>query len=93
MARLKSTDAYGCPLAAETSPLAKLLLQREKLMTQITSGVMELDQPVLGRAQYRPMDEMLEALRILDGLIAGAGGAGVTATAKRCPIYPVVREY
>lgn len=88
---------YGCPpTSPEQAALDTLLKQRERLLTMITSGVLEIEQPVLGRTQYRSMAEMQEALRVLNGLIDGATPpATTTSDARRVrrPIYPVAREY
>lgn len=89
---------YGCPPATPAeAALDNLLQQRERLVTMMTSGVLEIEQPVLGRSQYRSMAELNEALRILDGLIGSAGGstgaAGSDYRRVRRPIYPVAKEY
>ena len=87
---------YGCPPGTPAeAALDSLLGQRERLMTMMTSGVLEIEQPVLGRTQYRSMAEMQEALRLLDGLISGATGTAAPVDQRRVrrPIYPVAREY
>lgn len=86
---------YGCPPAtAEEAALNALLKQRERLLTLMTSGVAEIEQPQLGRTQYRSIEEMQVALRQVDDLIAQlGGGAGAAAGVRaRRPVYPVVRE-
>ena len=87
-----SNARYGC---AQTA-LDSLIAEKEQLLKQMSSGIQEIDQPNLGRAQYRPMAEMQEALRILEGRIDAATGA-ITGTSDyrkvRRPIYPVAREY
>ena len=98
MARLtRTTNQYGCPQApAEANSLDSLLKQRERLLRLMTSGIQELEQPVLGRTQYRSMEEMAEALRILNGMIDAA--APVTADPyawmkKRRPVIVGPKEY
>jgi hypothetical protein len=76
--------------------LKQLISQRARLMRILTSGVQEVEQPQLGRTQYRTMDEVQVALRYIDQQLAACGAlpGGDTAAALkvRRPIYPVVRE-
>lgn len=77
--------------------LDNLLLQRAKLVRTMTSGIAEIEQPMLGRTQYRTGEEMQAALQTLDGEIAAVRAAcGLTdpaaARKARRPIYPVVSE-
>lgn len=76
--------------------LQQLIAQRAKLMRILTSGVQEIEQPALGRTQYRTLDEVETALRYVDGQIAAcaatAGADPAAALRRRRPIYPVVRE-
>ena len=84
MARLRSGELT----------LDALLKQRELLIRKMTSGVLEVEQPQLGRTQYRSMEEMQEALAYLNALIDGASGdTAATQSRRRRPIYPVVQEY
>ena len=82
------------PLTPEQAQLDQLLRQRERLLRIMTSGVQEVEQPQLGRTQYRTMEEVEAALRYLDGLIAQLtpGVSAQAARSRRRPIYPVVTE-
>jgi hypothetical protein len=82
------------PITPEQAYLNALLKQRERLMRIMASGLQEIEQPALGRSQYRSIDDLERALRALDGLIAGLVPGTDTAAARRTrrPIYPVVTE-
>ena len=76
-----------------------LLAQRQSLMRRIASGIVEVEQPALGRTQYQTTADLAASLRMLDEQIAAlaavCGIATPTATAakRRRPIYPVVQEW
>ena len=78
--------------------LKALLDRRAKLIVQATSGIAEIEQPMLGRTQYRTAEDMGAALRLLDSQICALAAAcglqvpGITAAKARRPIYPVVQE-
>ena len=78
--------------------LNKLLALRTSLLTKIASGVVEIEQPSLGREQYQTTKDLQAALRLLDDQIAAlAAVCGVvspiaSARLKRRPVYPVVQE-
>jgi hypothetical protein len=76
--------------------LKQLIAQRARLMKILTSGVQEIEQPQLGRTQYRTLDEVQVALRYVDQQLTACGalpgGDPAAAMKVRRPIYPVVRE-
>ena len=92
MARL---NKYGCPQPPQTQQeetLQNLLEQRALLVQQMTSPVLEIEQPSMGRTQFRSIEEMQEQLRVLDGLIAGMTPSAADPNAwrkARRPLYPV----
>ena len=83
-------------MACSQTILDDLLKQRARLLRIMTSGVLEIEQPALGRTQYRTLDEVQSALNFLDSKIAECAGANgdpaALAMKRRRPIYPVVRE-
>lgn len=69
---------YACPPKTPEELAARTLEeQRARLMTLMTSGVLEIEQPQLGRTQYRNFGELQQALAMLNSM-AGVGGATAT---------------
>lgn len=90
----------ACKETPQTPPeqcLAELEKQRARLLRILTSGVEEVEQPVLGRTRYRSLQDVASALRAVNDLIAACPGGSPApdpnaAMRRRRPIYPVVRE-
>jgi hypothetical protein len=78
-----------CPQAY----LDDLIKQRDRLLAIMTSGIQEIEQPQLGRTQYRSMADVQVALRAVNDQIAACMALDPSMRLKaRRPIYPVVRE-
>ena len=90
--RMRSGTRAVVVTTTPAEDLAALLAQRLRLVTMMTSGVSEIEQPALGRTQYRSFEEMQIALRYLDDAIAAISGGETAAQRVRRPIYPVARE-
>lgn len=86
-------DDINCP-----EVLKGLLAQRMRLMNRIASGIVEVDQPQMGRTQYQVTPDLHSSLRMLDEQIAamaavcGVTVPGLTGRKKRQPLYPTVQE-
>ena len=68
--RMRTTNQYGCTQSVQPTKLERLYADLARLEKLMVSGIQELDQPELGRAQYRSMAEMERARQILLGQIA-----------------------
>lgn len=84
-----------CP-PDSTLTLEELVKRRDQLVRVMSSGVLEIDQPALGRTQYRTLDEVAAALRVVNGMILALCPAADDPNVemrRRRPIYPVVTEW
>jgi hypothetical protein len=93
-------NQYGCPQPSLTPEQAQLEEYRRlyaRLLQQAASGIQEIENPQLGRTQYRPLEEIQAQMRMLEGLmdkLAGGPVEDLNAWRRtRRPIYPVAREY
>lgn len=84
-------------MACTQEELDKLLAERDRLRHSLSSPVAEIEQPALGRTQYRTVDEMERQLRYVEQQIASCLGMSAAASPEarrliRRPLYPTVRE-
>src|SRR5262245_19698800 len=92
MARMKTTNQYGCPQAngsTPATPLDVLLQTQAQLLELMTSGVQEIEQNDLGRTVYRSYDDLLRAWQMVSAQLTQITGA---ANKRRGPLYPIVQE-
>ena len=72
------TNKHGCPeppLTPEEAVQRALEEQRDLLLQQMTSPVLEIEQPQQGRTQFRSVAEMQRQMAIING-ISGAPATG-----------------
>ena len=84
-------------MACTQEELDALLNELERLRKILASPVLEVEQPQMGRTQYRTVDEMERQLRLIDsqiGACLGVSAADNPAVQRyvRRPLFPTVRE-
>lgn len=84
-------------MACTQQELDDLIAERARLRHSLSSPVLEIEQPALGRTQYRSVEEMERQLRYVEQQIAACIGMVDASSPEarrliRRPLYPTVRE-